>query len=81
MAPSDARKLHIDIPLVKSGSSQPCPPCRNRTKWAHSFKERRRHGLASYAPFSLRSMLGLKDGMEVDVEVGGDRGSFSKGVG
>jgi len=52
MAMSDAIRLHIDIPLIKSGSSQPCPPIIVLGPRAHRFDQRRRHGASSSAPIS-----------------------------
>jgi len=82
MAPSDARKLHIDIPLVKSGSSQPCPPIVVIGPNGHIVLKKG-VGMAwrhMHLSPSEAETLGLKDGLEVDVEVGGDRGLIFKRV-
>lgn len=82
MAMSDAIRLHIDIPLIKSGSSHPCPPIIVLGPKGHIVLTKgvgmaRRH--LHLSPAEAQA-LGLKDGQEIDVEVRGDRGLIFKRV-
>lgn len=82
MAMSDARKLHIDIPLLKSGSSQTCPPIVVLGPKGHIVLTKGVGMAWRHLHFSPAEaeVLGLKDNQEVDVKVYGDRGLMFKRV-
>jgi putative phosphotransacetylase len=76
LSSSDARKLRIDAPLVKSGSGVSSPPVVLVGPAGYVTLDRD-SGLAYrhvHLSPSEAATLGLKDGDEIDVEAGGERG-------
>ncbi len=73
---TDARKLRIDAPLTRSGSGGACPPILLMGPRGHVLLDQgvgmawRHVHLSPDEAAALR----LKDGDEVEVEIGGDRG-------
>jgi putative phosphotransacetylase len=82
LSSSDARKLKIDAPLIKSGSGAPSPLV--VLVGPVGFVALDRDCGIAYRHVHLSpqeaAILGLKDGDEVDVEAGGERGVIFKKV-
>lgn len=82
LAASDARKLKIVPPLARSGSDAACPSVllvgpEGTVNLTEGVGLAWRHVHLSPEEAAL---LGVKDGQEVDVEVGGDRGIIFRKV-